>query len=261
MPDVTSDGARIRFTAEGPPGAPALLLSHALGTSGELWRRQADALGRRFRLIRYDGRGHGRSTAPAGPYTLEQLGRDALAVLDAANAERAHVCGVSLGGQVALWLGAHAPDRVDRLVPANTGARIGTTALWNERIAAVRSAGLAPLVDGTVARWLTEPFRAREPDVVEALAADLLATSADGYTANCAAIRDADLEPVLGTIRAPTLVIAGRRDEATPIGLGRQLRDGIAGARMVTLDGAHLTNVECAAEFTAAVASFLGPGG
>jgi 3-oxoadipate enol-lactonase len=261
MPEVASDGARIWFTVEGRSGAPALLLSHALGTSGELWNRQTGPLSQHFRLIRYDGRGHGRSTVPAGPYTLEQLGRDALAVLDAASVERAHVCGVSLGGQVALWLGANAPDRVRRLVPANTGARIGTAALWDDRIAAVRSTGLAPLAEGSIARWFTGQFRAREPGAVSALEAGLLATSPDGYAASCAAIRDADLAPALGSVRAPTLVIAGGRDEATPPDLSEQLRDGIPDARMVTLDGAHLTNVECAAEFTAAVMSFLGTGG
>ena len=261
MADVSSDGARIWFTVEGPSDAPPLLLSHALGTSNELWGPQSDELRRRFRLVRYDGRGHGRSAAPAGEYSLEQLGRDAIAVLDAANVERAHVCGVSLGGQVALWLGAHAPRRVDRLVAANTGARIGTAALWNERIAAVRSAGLAPLTEGSVARWFTEGFRAREPEAVNAVAAGLAATPPDGYAACCAAIRDADLRPALHSIRAPTLVIAGLRDEATPIGLSERLRDGMPDARLLALDGAHLTNVECAAGFTAALADFFGNGG
>ena len=131
---TTVDGCRLACDVEGPDEAPACLLLHSLGTTSELWAPQRERFRRVFRLIRYDARGHGRSQPPVGPYTLDRLGRDALAVLDAADVDRAHVCGVSLGGLTALWLGVHAPDRVGRIVAANTAARLGTRDVWAERI-------------------------------------------------------------------------------------------------------------------------------
>ena len=157
MPDIEADGCRLSWSAQGPADAPALLLLNALGTTVDLWSPQIDPLADAFRVIRFDTRGHGRSDAPAGPYALDRLGRDALAVLDAAGAPRAHVCGVSLGGQTALWLAVHAPERVNGVVAANTGARIGTTALWNRRIRDAETLGMQALVEPAIARWFTPP--------------------------------------------------------------------------------------------------------
>src|SRR5262249_46203389 len=139
MPEVEADGCRLSYSVEGPAGAPVLLLSNSIGTTSALWDRQARPVAKTFRVVRSDTRGHGRSSVPAGDYTMEQLGRDALAVLDAAGAGRAHVCGISLGGITAMWLGVHAPERIERLVLANTGARVGTVEMWQQRIAAVRA--------------------------------------------------------------------------------------------------------------------------
>ena len=185
MPDVLADGCRLSYAVEGPAAAPVLLLSNALGTTRDLWRSQLAALTPAFRVVRYDTRGHGESESPPGEYTLDRLGRDALAVLDAVGAARAHVCGVSLGGLTAMWLGLHAPERVDRLVLANTAARIGDRSIWDARIDLVRSAGLRAVADAAPARWFTEDFRARRPDVVLAFQAMLCGNSPDGYTACC----------------------------------------------------------------------------
>ena len=257
MPDLDVDGCRLSWTAQGPADAPALLLLDALGTTVDLWRSQVDRLAEAFRVIRFDTRGHGRSDAPAGPYALDRLGRDALAVLDAAGAPRAHVCGVSLGGQTALWLAAYAPERVHGLVAANTGARIGTTELWNQRIRDAGELGMQTLVEPAIARWFTPGFRRTDPETVDRFRSMLRDGSAAGYAGCCAALRDADLRADLHRIRKPTLVIAGARDPATPLPDGAFIREQVTGAEWLVLDAAHLANVERPDDFTAGVLGFL----
>jgi 3-oxoadipate enol-lactonase len=257
MAEIDADGCRLFFTVEGPPDAPALMLSNSIGTTSSLWDRQAGPFAKAFRVVRYDTRGHGRSSVPSGDYTMEQLGRDALAVLDAAGARRAHVCGISLGGIIAMWLGVHAPDRVDRLVLANTGARVGTFEMWQQRIAAVRANGMTPIAEVTPSRWFTEGFRQRAPEIVATFTAMVAACPPDGYAGCSAAIRDTDLRADVRTIAAPTLVITGAADPATPPSDGVFLSEQIPGARRVELQAAHLSNVEQAEAFTGAVLDFL----
>lgn len=259
MPDADADGCRLSWTAQGPRDAPALLLLNALGTTVDLWRAQIDPLAAAFRVVRFDTRGHGASDAPPGPYALDRLGRDALAVLDAAGARRAHVCGVSLGGQTALWLAVHAPERVAGVVAANTGARIGATPLWNQRIRDAETRGMHALVEPAVARWFTPRFRRTRPETVDRFRTLLHECSAAGYAACCAALRDADLRADLHRIEHPTLVIVGAHDNATPPAAGRAICDHVAGAELLALDAAHLANVERAAAFTEGVAPFLSP--
>ena len=257
MPDIDADGCRLTWSAEGPPNAPALLLLDALGTTVDLWRPQIDHLAAAFRVVRFDTRGHGASDAPPGPYTLDRLGRDALAVLDAAGARRAHVCGVSLGGQTALWLAVHAPERVSGVVAANTGARIGTTALWNRRIRDAETLGMRALVEPAIARWFTPRFRRRAPETVDRFRPMLGGCAAVGYAGCCAALRDADLRADLPSIARPTLVVVGADDHATPPAAGRAIQEQVPGAELLALDAAHLANVERADAFTAGVRQFL----
>lgn len=254
---IDVDGCRLSVSIAGPRRAPALLLLNALGTTTDLWAAQLTAFSRLFRVIRCDTRGHGGSDAPADDYTLDRLGHDALAVLDAAGAPRAHVCGVSLGGLVALWLARHAPARVDRVVAANTGARVGTRELWQQRIRAAREEGMAALAEPTMQRWFTERFRRTHPDTVDRFRCRVSACPVAGYTGCCAALRDADLRDDLQRIAAPTLVVAGTDDPATPPSLGDFIREGVAGACGVALDAAHLANVEQPEAFNAAVIEFL----
>ena len=257
MAEVRVDGCRLFFSVEGPEQAPWLLLSNSLGTTIDLWTRQLDRFTRVFRVIRYDTRGHGRSDVPTGPYTLNQLGADALSILEAAGAGRAHVCGVSIGGLTAMWLALHAPARVDRIVAANTAARIGTAELWNERIQTVRTLGMTTIAEATMARWFTERFIQRHPSTVDAFRSMVAACPADGYTGCCAALRDADVRDELHRIGAPTLVVTGVHDVGTPPAEGAFIRERVAGARLLALDAAHLSNVEQADAFTAAVVDFL----
>lgn len=255
---VAGDGCRLASRLEGPGGAPVLVLSSSLGATHALWDPVLAALTTRFRVLRHDTRGHGASDAPHGDYTLERLGRDVVDLLDAWRVERAHVCGISLGGMVAQWLGAEARGRVDHLVLANTASFMGPASAWEQRMAAVRGGGLAAIVDGTVERWLTPAFRAREPEVTARIRAMVLATDPAGYLGCCAAIRDMDLRPSTGRIAAPTLLIAGAQDVGTPPASLAAIAAALSSpSRTVTFDAAHLTCVEEADAFARAVLDFL----
>lgn len=247
----------VRYEVEGDPGAPPLLLINSIGSTREMWTRQMDAFRAAFRVIRYDARGHGTSSVPRGPYTVAQLGGDALAILDDAGVPAAHVCGISLGGITAQWLGLNAPDRVRGLVLANTAARIGTVDSWTERIALVHQKGMSAVADLAMERWFTPSFRERDPETVRVFRTMVQNCPTDGYLGCCAALRDADLRDDVSSISAPTILIASSADTATPVDGLEFLRSRVSGSEMVTLDSAHLSNVERAAEFTTAVMDFL----
>jgi 3-oxoadipate enol-lactonase len=259
MPELVIGTDHISYDIAGPAEAPVVLLSHSIGTTRELWQPQLAALAHAFRVIRYDARGHGRSSAPPGDYTLDQLGTDAIAILDALGVPRAHVVGLSLGGLTAMWLGLHAPERVGRLVLANTAARIGTRERWDERIAQVRAGGVEAVVDLAISRWFSNAFRARAGETVAAYRRLLSGCSPAGYAGCCAVLRDADLRDDITRITAPTLIIAGDQDQATTTTDAELMRARIPRAQLVSISAAHLSNVEQPAAFTQAVLEFLTP--
>jgi 3-oxoadipate enol-lactonase len=253
---TTDDAVRLHVVSEGSGTVP-IVLSNSLGTTVDLWEGQIAALSSSHAVWRYDTRGHGRSDAPMGEYSLERLGRDLIAVVDATAAPHVDLCGVSIGGLTALWAAIHRPARVRRLVLANTAARIGDPALWSERIAAARAGGMRPLADAAMLRWFTEPFRVAQPGIVSFFRETIEQTSVDGYAGCCAALRDGDVRPQAGGVSCPTLIVTGTHDVATPAEAGRWLGDQIGGAHVVELAAAHLSNVECAEQFNAAVRAFL----
>ena len=253
---TTEDGTRLNVIAGTGDGVP-LVLSNSLGTNVGLWDAQVEALDRDHALWRYDTRGHGLSSAPPAEYSLERLGNDLLAVIDATGAERVDVCGISIGGMTALWAALHAPHRIRRIVLANTAARIGNSELWHERIHGARTAGMSALAEASMLRWFTERFRTSHSEIVTRFRAAFEATAVDGYVGCCAALRDADLRPAAARVACPALIITGRHDPATPPGDGQWLAEQIRGARIVELDAAHLSNVECAADFSTAVRDFI----
>jgi 3-oxoadipate enol-lactonase len=255
---VSVGGVRLACRVDGEANARAILLIHSLGTNMGSWDGQADALGVKFRVARYDARGHGQSEDPLVPVTIEQLGLDALAVLDNYGMERAHVCGLSMGGMTALWLAACHPERVGRAVFANTAARIGTVESWSARIEAVRVGGMAAVREPVLARFLSAGFRTRRPEVAAELGDMLEATSPVGYVAACEALRDADLRGIVGRIRVPSLIIAGALDPSTPPSQAEELHAAIQGSELVVLpDAAHLSNVEQPALFNRYLWAFL----
>jgi 3-oxoadipate enol-lactonase len=208
-------------------------------------------------VIQYDARGHGESSVPTGPYTIAQLAQDALAILDAERIAAAQVCGISLGGLTALWLGVHAPERVRSLILANTGARIGTIESWTTRIALVQGGGMTAVADVAIPLWFTDAYREREPGVVQQYRAMIESCPVEGYLGCAAALRDEDLREAVTSVGCPVLGIAGASDRATAPELLHFVQKQLPRSRLVTLPCAHLSNVEAATAFNAAVSAFL----
>jgi 3-oxoadipate enol-lactonase len=257
MPFAELKNVRMHYELEGPEKAPVLVFSNSLGTDLTMWNAQAPDMAQKFRVLRYDKRGHGQSSAPAGPYTIEQLGRDVVGLLDFLHLERVYFCGLSIGGQTGMWLGLNAAVRLHKLVLSNTGAKIGTPEIWNPRIEAVRKDGTKAISSGVIERWFTAGFRAKEPTEVARIQRLLENADTEGYVGCCLAVRDFDCREQLRGIRTPTLVIAGTHDPSTPAKDGRWAAEQIPGSRYVELDAAHLSNIEARERFTAEISQFL----
>jgi 3-oxoadipate enol-lactonase len=257
MTHIQISGARFHYRLDGATHAPVLLLSNSLGTNLAMWDAQVPALAQKFRVLRYDSRGHGASDVTPGSYTIAGLAQDVVGLFDALQISAAHYCGLSVGGLIGQWLGIHASQRFKSLTLCNTAARIGSTDGWNTRMAAVNDGGMAPIANGVVSRWFTEDFAKREPTWVETARQMLLHTSPEGYAATCAALRDEDLRESIAAIRTPTLVISGAQDAAVTAADGRFLAGKIPGAQYLELNAAHLSNIEAAEPFTAALLKFL----
>jgi 3-oxoadipate enol-lactonase len=258
MPEIkTDDGCTIHVEVEGREQAPVLMLSNSLGTNLHMWDEQVAPFTRHFRLVRYDRRGHGRSSVPKGPYTMERLGRDVLCVLDGLGIDKINWCGLSMGGMVGMWLGANAANRVDRLILSNTAAYFPDKTVWQGRIKLLREKGLQGIVDANMERWFTRGFRERSPQVMAKIRDMFLATHVDGYIACGEAIRDMDHRPLLSKITAPTLVIAGRHDPSTTLEAGEFIQEHVPGADIAVLDAAHISNLEQPQAYADTVLRFL----
>lgn len=250
MPFILAGALTTRYALEGPEGAPVLLLANSLGTTLEVWDPIMPALTARFRVLRYDMRGHGLTDATpladaARGYSIAELAGDALALMDALGIRTAHVCGLSIGGMVAQHLAATAPGRVARVILCDTAAVIGPPEVWNTRIEGIRKSGLPAIAPGVMDRWFTEGFRAREPDLLRGYVNMVARTSLDGYLGCAMAVRDADLTEGDRTIRAPALVIVGADDPATPVASAQTLAALIPDARLEIIpDCSHICCVE-----------------
>lgn len=257
MPELERGAMRVHYTIDGDAHLPVLVLAHALGVHSAMWAPQREVLGARFRLLSFDARGHGRSGVPTGYVSVPTMAQDLIALLDHLGIERAHVCGLSMGGAMAQWVALHHAERIERLILCNTVAKFGTAQGWQERMALVNAQGVEPLVPTLMERWFSLAYRRAEPEQVAQIAAMLAATSPQGYVACCAGLRDFDLRADVGGITAPTLVIGGTYDTSTPPGEVRELAQAIPGARYLELEAAHLSNWACAPVFNAAVMEFL----
>lgn len=257
MPFAEAGDLRVHFALTGRADASLVVLSNSLGTSLSMWDPQVPALEREFRVLRYDTRGHGQTALTPGFYTIEQLAQDVVRLLDALRLDRAHFCGLSLGGMIGMWLGVHAAKRLNKLVLCNTAARIGTREMWNARIEEVRKTGMKQVAATVVERCFTPEFRARSPQAAASAQQTIENSPPEGYAACCAAIRDTDLREAISAIRVPTLVIAGAKDPATPPAEGHFLADRIVGAQYAELETAHLANLEAPDSFTSTLIRFL----
>ena len=259
MPFVRRDGARLYWRSDGDPSRPALVLGNSLGTDITLWDAVLPQLVERFRVLRFDMRGHGASESPPGDYTIEMLANDALAVADAAGVARFSYAGVSIGGMLGQWLGANAGDRLERLVLAMTTAKSNPD-VWAARIGAIRSSGMAGIAETVLGRWFTPAYFAKGGPRVASARSTLLWADPEGYIGCCAAIRDMDLVPLASRIRVPTLVLTATHDVSTPKEQGEAIAKAIPGAKLVELPYAHITVVEAPGRFADALLRFLASG-
>ena len=258
MPIIKADdGCALNVEVEGPANAPVLMMSNSLGTNLHMWDDQAPALSKQFRLVRYDRRGHGKSGAPKGPYTMDRLGKDVLAIADALGVKTFNWCGLSMGGMVGQWLGANAPDRVEKLILSNTHYYYPDKQPWHDRIKFAQDKGLAALAPMQMERWFTKGFREKNPQPIAKITEMFVATPLDGFIGCCEAVRDMDFRQSTPTIKAPTMVIVGSQDPATPPSAGEDIHKMIKGSKLVAIDAAHLSNVEQPKAYTDAVLNFL----
>ena len=252
----TSDGITLSVYLAGNPEKPALLFSNSLGTTHDMWAHQASALSEDFFTILYDTRGHGRSDAPAGAYSLDRLGLDVLEILDALSVERTYFCGLSLGGMTGQLLSVRASERLNACVLAATSAYMGPPSGWQARINTVLESGMAPIVDAVLERWFAPAGAASKADV-DAVKAQLLATSPVGYAGCCAAIRDMDLRGLAGANGVSTLILAGDDDQATPPDHAQFLEQKINNSSLKRFRGGHLLNLEQPEPFTTSITEFF----
>jgi 3-oxoadipate enol-lactonase len=255
---------RLVASLEGPDGAPVVALGCSIGTNQGMWEPQAAVLGRHFRLLRFEMRGHGvpgaQSPAPPGPYTIAELATDVLGVLNEHDLDQVAYCGVSLGGMVGMWLAANAPERISRLALCCTSAYMPPASMWADRAAQARSGGMASLADQVVARWFTPVYREREPEAVATVVEMLKGTDPEGYAGCAEAIGLMDLRPVVPAITAPTLIIAATEDPSTPPWHGAQIARAVPGARLTVLRGtSHLANYQTPGQVTVELNEHLAP--
>ncbi len=251
-------GNDFRVRIDGAEGSPWLLMLNSLSTTYEMWDEQIPALAGHFRVVRYDQRGHGGSDAPDGPYSIDDLGMDALALLDEIGADRASICGLSLGGMISMWLAVHAPERIERMAIACTSANFAPKEFWEERAASVRSGGTAGLYEGLLQRWFTSEIDSRNPRAKEMIRSMLDSCDPQGYANICEALGSADLRTVLPEISCPTLVLAGAMDPASPPSTAFSIHQAIAGSSLVVIpEASHLANLEQPDLFIDAVMAHL----
>jgi 3-oxoadipate enol-lactonase len=246
---------------EGPVDAPVLVLGNSLGTSQGMWTPLIPELASQFRVLAVEHRGHAGSDVPPGPYTMDDLGGDFLALVDELGIGRFRYAGLSLGGMVGMWLAAHAPERVERLALLGTSAYLPPAEFWLDRATAARTRGTGSIAEAVVARWFTAGFTAREPAVVKAAIAMVEATPDEGYAGCCEAIASMDQRADLGRITAPTLVIAGAEDPATPPEHAETIVAAVQGARLeIVADASHVATLEQPATIGALITAHLAGG-
>ena len=241
----------LHHTLEGSEGAPVVVFSNSLGTRGEMWDAQASALRDRFRVLRYDTRGHGDSPVPPGPYAVEELAGDVLTLLDRLELERVSFCGLSIGGMTGMWLAVNAPERIERLVICCTAMQLPPAQMWLDRAEQVRRDGMGSVIEATMERWFTPDFPKRSPELVGRIREAFLTTDPEGYAGCCEALSRFDLRGRLDAIRAPTLIIAGADDPVGTPERAAAMAEEVVGSRLVVLpDARHLAAVEKADEVT-----------
>jgi 3-oxoadipate enol-lactonase len=257
MPTVKLPDVQIYYEWAGADDKPVLVLSNSLGTNLHMWSSQVDEFKKHFRLLRYDKRGHGQSSVPPGPYSLDQLGWDVIRLLDMLQLDKVYFCGLSIGGATGMFLGANAAKRFHKIALCNAAPKFGTIETWNTRIKTVQSGGMKAVASTVVERWLTPSFRSSHPKETQAVLSMLETANPKGYIATCEAVRDTNLRETLPSIHVPCLVLAGTHDSSATVADGHFLAEKIPGAKYVEVPTAHLSNVEAPGDFNRNVLQFL----
>ena len=263
MPQAEVNGTTLHYRLDGPEAGAVIMLSNSLASTLHMWDPQIAGLtGAGFRVLRYDSRGHGQSTVPEGPYSIDMLADDAIALLDSLGFERVHFCGLSKGGMVGQNLGTRFANRLLSLILCDTASHLPPPSVWDERIATVRAQGMVGFADATIDRWITKPGQQRLPEEVDKVRKMIVGTPVEGFCACSEAIRDMDQREAIRKITTPTLVIVGEHDPGTPVEAAKFIQGRIAGSRLVIIpDAAHLSNIEQPERFNEALLGFLRAGG
>lgn len=257
MPTFTLNDIALHYQTFGDTDKPALIFSNSLGTNLSMWQQQLDYFEAHFFVICYDTRGHGSSSAPQGPYTLEQLGLDVIHLLDHLKIQTASFCGISMGGLTGQWLAIHYPERFNHVVVSNTAAKIGQEQAWLERASLVREQGLKPIAATAASRWFTEPFIQSQTAIVKHLSNDLAAGSSEGYASCCEALAKADLRDQLKKIKVPVLIIAGTADPVTTVEDAEFMLERIPNAQFAKINASHISNIEQPEIFNQIISDFI----
>ena len=257
MPKFISNDAEINYQTFGDASQPAIIFSNSLGTQLNMWQPQISFFEKKFYVICYDTRGHGASSAPQGPYSIEQLGTDVIHLLDHLNIKKASFCGISMGGLTGQWLAIHHPERFNHVIVCNTAAKIGQEQAWNDRAQLVREQGLKPIAETAASRWFTEPFIRSNTAIVESLSNDLGAGSPEGYASCCEALAKADVREQLKNITIPTLVVAGQKDPVTTVADAQYIINHVRSSSLFEINASHISNIEQPKAFNQAIFSFL----
>ncbi len=259
MPRIQANGIDIYYEFAGAEPAPVVMLSHSLGCNLAMWDGQMAALADGWRVLRYDTRGHGQSGVPAGPYRIDQLAADVVALLDALELETVHFCGLSLGGMIGQNLALRHGERLTSLTLCATASHLPPPNLWQERATMAREQGMVAVGDAVMERWFTPGFREQEPARAAAIRQLVVDTAPEGYAHCCLAIRDFDVRDAVREIELPTLVIVGADDPATPPSMAQVMAERITGAQLEVIENAaHLVNVQQEVVFNDALVTFLG---
>ena len=257
MPTLSSNDVQLHYQTFGDHTKPALVFSNSLGTHLKMWQSQIEFFQKHFYVICYDTRGHGESSTPRGPYSIDQLGLDVISLLDHLTISKASFCGISMGGLTGQWLAIHHPERFNHVIVCNTSAKIGTEQAWSDRANLVLEQGLQPIAETAASRWFTESFIQSHTTIVESLSNDLAAGSAEGYAYCCMALAKADLREDIRSISIPVLVIAGAQDPVTTITDGQFMVDRIPESELFEIEASHISNIEQPTVFNEKVFSFI----
>ncbi len=257
MPTFISNDAAINYATFGDASKPAIIFSNSLGTNYQMWQPQINFFKKDYFIVCYDTRGHGASTAPQGPYSIEQLGTDVVNLLDHLNIQKTSFCGISMGGLTGQWLAIHHPERFNHVIVCNTAAKIGQEQAWNDRAQLVREQGLKPIAETAASRWFTEPFIRSNTAIVESLSNDLGAGSPEGYASCCEALAKADVREQLKNITVPTLVVAGQKDPVTTVADAQYIINNVRSSSLFEINASHISNIEQPKAFNQAMQSFL----